>query len=244
MRRAAENAGGPDPRGIGRVHRPTAEPRPGRGVRNGLGAPPRALWVVDNYDSFTENLVHLLAQLSADVCVVRNDAVSVGDVLAARPAGVVLSPGPCTPREAGISVALVRACARATPPVPVLGVCLGPQAIGVAFRARVGRGSRRAPGRATPVTHDGSGCLAGLPSPFLAARYHSLVVSPEGLPRDLRVTARSEEGEIMGLLHRRLPIEGVQFHPESYLTPLGPAVLAAFLARCGLRSRSPAAVVR
>jgi anthranilate synthase/aminodeoxychorismate synthase-like glutamine amidotransferase len=200
--------------------------------------------VIDNYDSFTENLVHALAQLGADVCVARNDAVGVEDVMAAKPRGVVVSPGPLTPAEAGISVALVRACGRASPPVPVLGVCLGAQALGVAYGARVVRARRPVHGRATAVRHGGAGVLAGVPSPFPAARYHSLVVSPHRLPRSLRPTAYSEEGEIMALRHERLPAEGLQFHPESFLTPHGPRMLARFLATCGYSGARRRRVVR
>jgi anthranilate synthase component 2 len=201
------------------------------------------VWVVDNYDSFTENLAHLLAQLGATVFVARNDERSVAQVLRARPAGVVVSPGPCTPAEAGVSVDLIRACGRARPPVPVLGVCLGHQAIGAAYGARVVRAREPVHGRATSIRHRGAGLLAGLPSPLRAARYHSLVVSPTGLPPALRPTAWSTSGEIMGLAHASLPVEGVQFHPESYLTDVGPRLLCAFLRRCGLRPR-PASRVR
>jgi len=199
---------------------------------------PRPVVLVDNYDSFTRNLAHLLAQLGADVVVVRNDAVTVAEVFAARPAGVVISPGPRSPAEAGISVALVRACAAATPPVPVLGVCLGHQAIGVAFGGRVVRAVRPVHGRATAVRSTGRGLLAGLPRTFRAARYHSLVVDPATLPEVLDVVARSDEGEILALTHRTRPVDGVQFHPESFLSPHGPAILAAFLRRCGLRPRT------
>jgi anthranilate synthase component 2 len=202
------------------------------------------VWLVDNYDSFTENLAHALAMLGATVVVARNDAVSVARVLAARPAAVVLSPGPRTPREAGISVPLVVACAALRPAVPLLGVCLGHQAIGEAFGARIGRAVRPVHGRATPVVHRGEGVLAGLPSPFDAARYHSLVVEPASMPESLVATAWSREGEVMALRHASLPIEGVQFHPESYLTPVGPRILAAFLRRAGVRARSPRSVVR
>jgi len=199
--------------------------------------------LLDNYDSFTLNLAHLLARHGSDVAIVRHDEASAADVLAAGPAGVVISPGPLSPREAGISVPLVLACARAEPAVPVLGVCLGHQAIGVAFGARVERAVVPVHGRATPILHRGAGVLAGLSSPLLAARYHSLVVSPDAVPADLLVHATSREGEVMGLLHRRLPIAGLQFHPESYLTPDGPRMVAAFLARCGL-ARASRRVVR
>src|SRR5262245_10681707 len=220
-----------------------------RGGSTGSGSssrriPPGAVWILDNYDSFTGNLAHLLAQLGATVHVVRNDATTVAAVLRGRPRGVVVSPGPRTPREAGISIPLIRACARARPPIPVLGVCLGHQALGEAFGGRTVRGRRPVHGRATAVRHRGEGWLAGLPSPFPAARYHSLVVDEATLPEDLRVTARSEEGEILAMRHRALPLEGVQFHPESYLTPHGPRILAAFLRAAGLPARRPARVVR
>ena len=204
----------------------------------------RGLLLVDNVDSFTRNLADLFAQLGADVWVVRNDRVSIKEALDAKPAGVVLSPGPRAPRQAGVSVPLVRACARAEVPIPVLGVCLGHQAIGVAFGGRVIRAQKPVHGRAIAVSHRGQGLLEGLPDPFPAARYHSLVVDPERLPAELEATAFSPEGEIMALRHRRLPIEGMQFHPESYLTPVGPRLLAAFLVRCGIRPRRPQAVVR
>jgi anthranilate synthase component 2 len=203
----------------------------------------RDLWLIDNYDSFPLNLAHLLAQLGARVRIVRNDEVRVSDVLARRPVGVVVSPGPKTPKEAGISVPLIRACAAASPAVPVLGVCLGCQAIGEAFGGRVVRATAPVHGRATKVTHDGRGLFAGLPSPFRVARYHSLVVSPRGLPSVLESTAFAASGEIMGLRHRTLPIEGVQFHPESFLTRSGPAILAAFLSLCGVRARPASTVV-
>jgi anthranilate synthase/aminodeoxychorismate synthase-like glutamine amidotransferase len=213
-------------------------------VRSSRGIPPGAIWLLDNYDSFTRNLSDLLHQLGARVIVVRNDETTPEEVLAARPAGVVLSPGPRTPSEAGISVALVRACAAGTPPVPVLGVCLGHQAIGEAFGGRTVRAKRPVHGRATSVRHRGEGWLAGIPSPFPAARYHSLVVDERRLPPELEVTGRSVEGEVMAMRHRSLPIEGVQFHPESYLTPHGPRILAAFLRAAGVRARDPARVVR
>jgi len=205
---------------------------------------PCGIVLIDNYDSFTENLAHLLAQLGASVTVVRNDAATVARVIAARPQGVVISPGPHAPRDAGVSVPLIRACARARPAIPVLGVCLGHQAIGEAFGARTVRARRPVHGRALPVRHAGRGSLRGLRSPFLAARYHSLVIDPDSLPGVLEVTARSDEGEIMAVLHRDLPVEGVQFHPESHLTAVGPRILAAFLRRCGERPRPAREVVR
>jgi anthranilate synthase/aminodeoxychorismate synthase-like glutamine amidotransferase len=227
---------------VPRASRPRAPRRAGVVRRPPDAPPPGAVWVVDNYDSFTENLAHLLAQLGADVFVARNDDRPVAAVLAARPAAVVVSPGPCTPAEAGISVPLVAACAAADPPVPVLGVCLGHQAIAVAFGGRGVRAREPVHGRATSVRHDGTGSFEGLPSPLAAARYHSLAVAR--LPKDLVVTARSARGEPMALRHRRLPIEGFQFHPESYLTPLGPRLLARFLRRAGVAVRRGARVVR
>lgn len=197
--------------------------------------------LIDNYDSFTRNLADGLAQLGADVAIVRNDEVRAADVLAARPRGVVLSPGPRAPRDAGICLPWLRI---APPRMPVLGVCLGHQAIGEAFGGRVVRAGEPVHGRALPVVHRGGGLLAGLPSPFLAARYHSLVVDGGSLPATLEATAWSRDGEIMALRHRTRPIEGVQFHPESFLTPVGPAILAAFLRRCGLRPRPAHEVVR
>ena len=212
--------------------------------RPGVRVPRGAVWLVDNVDSFSENLAHAIAMLGPTVVVVRHDATTPARVLLARPAAIVLSPGPKTPKEAGISVPLVRAIARARAPVPLLGVCLGHQAIGEAFGARVVRAKAPVHGRATAVRHAGRGSLRGLPRTFRAARYHSLVLDPRTLPQDLEPTAWSEEGEVMAVLHRSLPVEGVQFHPESYLTPLGPRILAAFLRRAGLRVRSPRAVVR
>jgi anthranilate synthase component 2 len=182
--------------------------------------------VLDNYDSFAWNLVQALAALGAHVEVRRNDAVGVDEALALAGDAVVLSPGPCTPAQAGVSVELVRAAAARR--VPLLGVCLGHQAIGVAFGGRVVRARRPVHGKASLVHHDGRGACAGLPDPLVAARYHSLVVA-EPLPPGLVETARADDGELMGLRHAALPIEGVQFHPESYLTPQGPALLANFL---------------
>jgi anthranilate synthase component 2 len=182
--------------------------------------------LIDNYDSFAFNLVQALAALRAEVVVRRNDALSVEEALALAPDAVVVSPGPCTPKEAGISVDLVRAAAARR--LPLLGVCLGHQAIGAAFGGRIVRAPRPVHGKTSVVSHDGRGVLAGLPNPFTAMRYHSLVVE-EPLPAELQETARAATGELMGLRHRALPIEGVQFHPESYLTADGPALLANFL---------------
>jgi anthranilate synthase/aminodeoxychorismate synthase-like glutamine amidotransferase len=188
------------------------------------------LLVLDNYDSFTYNLVQYAGELGADPVVYRNDVLSVEAVLDLRPTAIVVSPGPCTPREAGISVPLIRAAAGR---VPVLGVCLGHQAIGEAFGGRVVRADRLMHGKTTPVAHTGHPLFRGIPIPFEAMRYHSLVVSPEGLPEELEVTAWSHDraagSEIMALCHRSLPIYGVQFHPESVATAPGKRLLANFL---------------
>jgi anthranilate synthase component 2 len=190
------------------------------------------LLVLDNYDSFTYNLVQYAGELGAEPVVYRNDAVSVESALALEPTAIVISPGPCTPREAGISVPLVRAAAAAG--VPLLGVCLGHQSIGEAFGGRVVRADRLMHGKTTMVAHTGHPIFAGLPSPFEAMRYHSLVVSPDRLPLELEVTAWSSDrptgSEIMGLCHRSLPIYGVQFHPESVGTGHGKRILANFIA--------------
>ena len=189
------------------------------------------LLVLDNYDSFTYNLVQYAGELGAEPVVYRNDALTVEAVLALEPDALVVSPGPCTPREAGISVPLIRAAAGR---VPVLGVCLGHQAIGEAFGGRVIRADRLMHGKTTPVAHRGHPLFEAIPSPFEAMRYHSLVVSPMGLPEELEITAwsddRSEGAEIMGLAHRSLPVYGVQFHPESVGTAPGKRILANFLA--------------
>jgi anthranilate synthase/aminodeoxychorismate synthase-like glutamine amidotransferase len=198
------------------------------------------LLLIDNYDSFTHNLVDELEQLGARVRVRRNDELDVDEALRGGQRGVVLSPGPGRPEDAGVCVPLLRA---AGPDLPVLGVCLGHQALGFAHGGRVVRARRPLHGTAAPIVHRGEGLLAGLPPGFLAARYHSLVVARRRPGRGLRATAFSPEGEIMALRHLTLPQEGVQFHPESYLTPLGPRILAAFLRRLGLRPR-PARWVR
>lgn len=185
--------------------------------------------VIDNYDSFVYNLARYLRELGQEVTVVRNDAVTVEEVRALRPSHVVLSPGPQTPNEAGICLDLVRALAGA---VPILGVCLGHQVIGQAFGGRIVRARRPMHGKASAIRHTGRGLFAGLPNPLQAGRYHSLVVAPEGLPPELEVIAWSEEGEIMALQHRRWPVYGVQFHPESVLTPQGHDLLRNFLQAC------------
>lgn len=188
---------------------------------------PRLL-LLDNYDSFTFNLVQYFGELGADVDVFRNDAIDVEGIRARRPDGLVLSPGPCTPNEAGITLAAVSALAG---DLPILGVCLGHQAIGQAFGGKVIRNFRILHGKASPVRHRGAGIFAGLPDPFPAARYHSLVVERGSLPDVLEVTAWTDEDEIMGLRHRVLDVEGVQFHPESILTEHGKSLLANWMRR-------------
>ena len=189
--------------------------------------------VIDNYDSFTWNLVHYLMELGAEVEVVRNDALSAREALASGAQGFLISPGPCTPNEAGISLDLVAACADAAR--PLLGVCLGHQAIGQHFGGRVVRGGLMH-GKTSPVTHDGSGVFAGLPSPFIATRYHSLVV--EDVPNTLIVNATADDAHVMGFRHATLPIHGVQFHPESIATEHGHALLANFLRVCGIEPQA------
>jgi anthranilate synthase component II len=185
--------------------------------------------VIDNYDSFTWNLVHYLMELGAQVEVVRNDAIGVGQAMSSGAEAFLISPGPCTPNEAGISLELVAACAEAGR--PLLGVCLGHQAIGQHFGGKVVRGGLMH-GKTSPVSHDGSGLFAGLPSPFTATRYHSLIV--EDIPADLIVNATSDDGHVMGFRHTRLPIHSVQFHPESIATEHGHAMLANFMRAAGM----------
>ena len=200
----------------------------------------RSILVVDNYDSFTFNLVHYLMELGAEVEVVRNDAITAAQALDSGAAGFLISPGPCTPNEAGVSLDLVAAAADAGK--PLLGVCLGHQAIGQHFGGKVVRGGLMH-GKTSPVTHDSTGVFEGLPSPFLATRYHSLVV--EDIPETLLANAHSEtpglDGiSVMGFRHRELPIHGVQFHPESIATEHGHALLANFLKICGIPAKVPA----
>ena len=197
--------------------------------------------VIDNYDSFTFNLVHYLMELGAEVRVERNDALTAAEAVRSSAAGFLISPGPCTPNEAGISLDLVSACADKH--LPLLGVCLGHQAIGQHFGGTVTRGGLMH-GKTSPVTHDGSGVFAGLPSPFTATRYHSLVV--EDIPEALAINATSptpgfDGTAVMGFRHRELPIHGVQFHPESIATEHGHALLANFLRLCGLEVEALAA---
>jgi para-aminobenzoate synthetase component II len=184
--------------------------------------------VIDNYDSFTYNLVQYLGELGAEVSVVRNDRITLDEVAARRPDGVVISPGPGHPGEAGVTLDLI---ARFAGQLPILGVCLGHQAIGQAFGGEVVRAELPMHGKPSAVHHRAEGLYDGLPAPFTAARYHSLVVAPESLPDCLEVTAWTEDGAIMGLRHREHSIEGVQFHPESILTEGGHRLLANFLAR-------------
>jgi anthranilate synthase component II len=185
------------------------------------------LLLIDNYDSFTWNLVHYLGELGAEVKVVRNDALDVQAAIGLRPAGIVLSPGPCDPDQAGICLPLTLAAAEAG--VPLLGVCLGHQTIGQAFGGRVVRCHEIVHGKMGTMHHAGKGVFAGLPSPFQATRYHSLVVERATLPDCLEVTAWLEDGTIMGLRHRTLPVEGVQFHPESIASEHGHQILRNFL---------------
>jgi anthranilate synthase component II len=185
--------------------------------------------VIDNYDSFTFNLVHYLQELGAEVDVVRNDAISAGQALSSGAKAFLLSPGPCTPNEAGICLDMVAACADAKK--PLLGVCLGHQTIGQHFGGKVVRGGLMH-GKTSPVSHDGSGLFADLPSPFTATRYHSLIV--EDIPADLVVNATSDDGHVMGFRHHDLPIHSVQFHPESIATEHGHAMLANFMRIAGM----------
>jgi anthranilate synthase/aminodeoxychorismate synthase-like glutamine amidotransferase len=192
--------------------------------------------VIDNYDSFVHNLARYVRELGGEALVRRNDALSLDDVAALAPSHIILSPGPCTPREAGISVDLVR---RFGPAVPILGVCLGHQAIGAAYGAEIVRAGHPVHGKTSPITHGGIGLFSGLPSPLPAARYHSLVIAPASMPRELRVTATADDdGEIMAVEHERHPVVGVQFHPESAASECGYAMLDRFLN--GDRSRGTA----
>jgi len=185
------------------------------------------LLLIDNYDSFTFNLVHFLGELGAETKVLRNDALTVAEALALDPAGIVLSPGPCDPARAGICVPLVTAAAEAG--VPLLGVCLGHQSIGEAFGGRVVAAGEIVHGKLGTIFHEGKGVFSGLPSPLAATRYHSLVVERANLPDALEVTAALDDGTIMGLRHREFPIEGVQFHPESIASQHGHKLLGTFL---------------
>jgi len=186
------------------------------------------LLMIDNYDSFTYNLVQYLGELGADVHVHRNDTISLDQIAAWEPEAIVISPGPCTPNEAGICVPLIQRFAGA---IPILGVCLGHQAIGQAFGGRIGRAQHVMHGKVSPVTHDGRGVFSGLPTPLTVTRYHSLAIEPGSMPECLEVTATSDDGEVMGVRHHELAVEGVQFHPEAILTEHGHALLKNFLER-------------
>ena len=182
--------------------------------------------LIDNYDSFTYNLYQYLTELGAQVEVRRNDTVTVGEVEKLRPEKIVISPGPKTPKDAGVSMEVIVSLG---PSTPTLGICLGHQCIGQAFGGRVVRAPELKHGKTSPIHHTGLGLLRGLPNPFEAGRYHSLVVDRQSVPADLEITAETAEGLVMGLRHRRYPVEGVQFHPESVLTPLGKQLLRNFL---------------
>ncbi len=184
------------------------------------------LLIIDNYDSFTYNLVQYFGELGAELLVKRNDEITVAEIDALKPEAIVISPGPCTPKEAGISNEVI---AQIGPRLPVLGVCLGHQCIGHVYGGAVVRAGRLMHGKTSPILHDGSGVFAGLPSPFEATRYHSLIIDPPTVPETLIVNARTAEGEIMGVHHRDYPIHGVQFHPESILTRHGKDLLKNFL---------------
>jgi len=185
------------------------------------------LLMIDNYDSFTYNLVQYFGELGEKIQVFRNDKITVDEIRAMRPDRIVISPGPCTPKEAGVSIPLIQALAGT---VPILGVCLGHQSIGAAFGGDVVRAARLMHGKTSMIHHDGRTIFAGLPNPFEATRYHSLIVKKETLPACLEISAETKEGEIMGLRHRDFILEGVQFHPESILTHAGKQLLANFLA--------------
>ncbi len=182
--------------------------------------------VIDNYDSFTYNIVQYLGEMGADIEVVRNDELSVAEILRKKPKQILISPGPCSPKEAGVSVDVIKELAGK---IPILGVCLGHQSIGYAFGGDIIRAKRLMHGKTSDISHDGKGVFKGLPNPFKATRYHSLAIKKETLPDCLEVTATSEDGEIMGVRHKTLPVEGVQFHPESILTESGKQLLKNFL---------------
>jgi para-aminobenzoate synthetase component 2 len=188
------------------------------------------LLVIDNYDSFTYNLVQYLGELEAEMRIFRNDEITPGEAVDLQPRGLLLSPGPCSPNEAGISLSLLETFAGK---IPIFGVCLGHQCIGQAFGGKVIRAARLMHGKTSPIHHRGTDLFEGLPSPFSATRYHSLIVERDSLPDCLEITAETEEGEIMGLRHRELPIWGVQFHPESLATEHGLALMRNFMTLMG-----------
>ncbi len=191
--------------------------------------------MIDNYDSFTFNIVQYLGQMGEDVQVYRNDKITLDAIHRLNPQAIFLSPGPCSPREAGITVDVIREFHTS---VPLMGICLGHQSIGFAFGGEIVRAGRIMHGKVSPVRHDGKTIFAGLPNPFTAGRYHSLVVRPETLPGCLEVSAQTAEGEIMGLRHKEFPVEGIQFHPESVLTPQGKRILRNFLKTLGRKECS------
>ena len=186
--------------------------------------------VIDNYDSFTYNLVQYLGELRAHPKVVRNDEVSLEEIAIMAPSHIVISPGPCTPNEAGISLDVIKTYAGK---IPILGVCLGHQSIGQAFGGKIVRAARVMHGKTSMIQHDGKGVFSGLPNPFEATRYHSLLIERASIPDSLEITAHTAENEIMAVRHKTLPVEGVQFHPESFLTKAGKDLLANFIAKGG-----------
>jgi anthranilate synthase/aminodeoxychorismate synthase-like glutamine amidotransferase len=190
------------------------------------------LLVIDNYDSFTYNLVQYLGELGQEVRVVRNDGIAAGDIarMTPAPSHIVISPGPCTPNEAGISLDVIKLYAGK---IPILGVCLGHQSIGQAFGGKIVRAARVMHGKTSQIHHDGKGVFTGLPNPFEATRYHSLLIERASVPDALEVTAKTSDHEIMAVRHKTLPVEGVQFHPESFLTTAGKDLLANFIAKGG-----------
>lgn len=192
------------------------------------------LLMIDNYDSFTFNIVQYLGQMGEDVRVYRNDKITLDEIRKLKPEAIFLSPGPCSPKEAGITVAVIREFYKT---LPLMGICLGHQSIGYAFGGDIVRADRIMHGKVSPVHHDGKTLFTGLPNPFTAGRYHSLVVKPETLPSCLEVSAKTAEGEIMGLRHKEYPVEGIQFHPESVLTPQGKRILRNFLKTIGRKER-------
>ena len=191
--------------------------------------------MIDNYDSFTFNIVQYLGQMGEEVKVYRNDTINIDGIKALKPSAIFLSPGPCTPAQAGITVDVVREFYK---DVPMMGICLGHQSIGYAFGAKVVRAGRIMHGKVSPVKHDGKTIFVGLPNPFPAGRYHSLIVARETLPSFLEISAETDEGEIMGLRHKDYPVEGIQFHPESVLTPQGKRIIRNFLKHTGRKERT------
>ena len=190
--------------------------------------------MIDNYDSFTFNIVQYLGQMGENVKVFRNDQITTEEIKALKPQAIFLSPGPCTPREAGITVDVVHKFHK---DVPIMGICLGHQSIGYAFGAEIVRASRIMHGKTSPIINDGKTIFAGLPNPFIAGRYHSLLVAADTLPDCLEISAQTAEGEIMGLRHKDFPVEGIQFHPESVLTPQGKRIIKNFLNQVAFKNK-------